>query len=327
MKNVIVLLITVVAMTRVIAQSCLPEGLEIYSQEGIDNFQINYPGCTEIEGYVLIVGNNITNLNGLNVVTTIDGFLQLYSNDSLTNLTDLENLTSLGGLDLYDNAITNLSGLENLNFIVNDIIIMNNHSITNLSGLENVTSIGGGIIIKNNEAFTSLLELANLTSMSGIIEIADNDALTSLSGLDNIDVDSILIMEIHHNNSLSNCDIKSICDYMQIPAGIIEIHSNAPGCNSEAEVEAACLTTVEEIRTEDEITIIPNPAKDKITISSALITKNINLSIFNVNGEKVIELQLTYNETQLDISTLPRGVYFVRVQDENSVEVARLIKQ
>jgi hypothetical protein len=73
--------------------------------------------------------------------------------------------------------------------------------------------------------------------------------------------------------------------------------------------------------------LYPNPSKDKIIISSPAITRNTQFSIFNVNGEKVIEMQLTNTETPLDISALPRGVYFVRVQDEKGVEVAKLIKQ
>jgi photosystem II stability/assembly factor-like uncharacterized protein len=72
--------------------------------------------------------------------------------------------------------------------------------------------------------------------------------------------------------------------------------------------------------------ITPNPAKDKITILSTLIKEDIQLSIFNVSGEKVMERQLTDNETQLDIIALPRGVYFVKVQDEKIVEVVKMIK-
>jgi photosystem II stability/assembly factor-like uncharacterized protein len=73
--------------------------------------------------------------------------------------------------------------------------------------------------------------------------------------------------------------------------------------------------------------IYPNPSKDKITISSPSITKDTKLSIFNVNGEKVIERLLTDNETQLDISTLPRGVYFVKVQNETMVGVGKMVKE
>jgi photosystem II stability/assembly factor-like uncharacterized protein len=73
--------------------------------------------------------------------------------------------------------------------------------------------------------------------------------------------------------------------------------------------------------------IFPNPATDKITISSPAITGNTLLSIFNVSGEKVVERRLTDNETQIDISTLPRGVYFVRLQNEKMVEVGKMVKE
>jgi len=49
------------------SQSCLPDGIEFYSQSEIDNFQTNYPNCTEIEGDVAITGLDIYNLNGLSV--------------------------------------------------------------------------------------------------------------------------------------------------------------------------------------------------------------------------------------------------------------------
>ena len=75
------------------------------------------------------------------------------------------------------------------------------------------------------------------------------------------------------------------------------------------------------------LSIRPNPVKDKITIFSPAITRNTLLSIFNVSGEKVMEKQLTETETQIDISTLQRGVYFVRVQNEKMVEVGKMVKE
>lgn len=57
------------------AQSCLPDGITFSTQEQIDNFQINYPGCTEIEGGVIIEGDGITNLDGLNVINSIGAYL------------------------------------------------------------------------------------------------------------------------------------------------------------------------------------------------------------------------------------------------------------
>jgi hypothetical protein len=94
--------------------------------------------------------------------------------------------------------------------------------------------------------------------------------------------------------------------------------------------QSSCVTvgtnTMDQSKTEN-LTINPNPAKDIITISSPLITENTNLSVCNVSGEKVMERQLTEKEAQLDISALPRGVYFVRVQNEKMVEVEKMVKE
>lgn len=57
------------------AQPCLPNGITFNTQTQIDSFQIIYPNCTEIEGGVVIEGNDITNLDGLNVITSIGEYL------------------------------------------------------------------------------------------------------------------------------------------------------------------------------------------------------------------------------------------------------------
>ena len=77
-------------------QSCLPQGITFSTQASIDNFQTNYPNCTQIEGAVTITGSNINNLNGLNVLTSIGGNLNIGLNPALTSLTGLNNLTYIG---------------------------------------------------------------------------------------------------------------------------------------------------------------------------------------------------------------------------------------
>jgi hypothetical protein len=420
MKKIIVLLIAVVGLTCAKAQPCLPEGITFETQEQIDNFQINYPGCTEIEGFVCIYGfdGEITNLNGLSILTSIGGsliiagckmsnltgldnltfiggYFHIHSNDSLNSFTGLENLITIEGSLMiganvsasYGNPVlTNLSGLTNLTN-VEAIFITNNCALTNLTGLEGITSVGEGILISFNDALTSLsglgslttngegliiggndaltsLEglnnlnsiggslsigfqppglggsagnpslvnlsaLGNLTSIGGYLQIYQNPSLNSLMGLDNIDAGSIEYLSIFYNNLLSNCDVQSICDYLAAPNGTIEIEGNAPGCNSPEEVQAACdsITSVKEIKQRNKISILPNPAKDKITVSSSALKGNFQFSIFNVNGEKVMERQLTDNETQIDIYALPRGVYFVKLQNEKMVEVGKMVKE
>jgi hypothetical protein len=76
MKTQILFLITTLFIQiATISQSCLPEGITFNMQAQIDNFQVNYPNCTIIEGDVLIEGNDITNLDGLDVITAVYGNL------------------------------------------------------------------------------------------------------------------------------------------------------------------------------------------------------------------------------------------------------------
>jgi len=72
--------------------------------------------------------------------------------------------------------------------------------------------------------------------------------------------------------------------------------------------------------------IFPNPSSDKITISPPAFTGISNLSIFNLKGEKVLERQLNETEPQINISALPQGIYFIKLQDEKMVEVGKFIK-
>jgi len=54
MKYIIIAITFTFHLISVYPQSCLPEGIIFETQFQIDSFQINYPGCTEIEGIVKI---------------------------------------------------------------------------------------------------------------------------------------------------------------------------------------------------------------------------------------------------------------------------------
>jgi len=87
--------------------SCLPDGVTFTTQAEIDNFQTNYPGCTEIEGNVTINGDDITNLNGLENLTSIGGDLEIYYNETLVSLAGLENIqaNSIDSLVIINNIV------------------------------------------------------------------------------------------------------------------------------------------------------------------------------------------------------------------------------
>ncbi len=75
MKKILFLIFVLTSCFEMISGQCLPEGITFNSQSEIDSFEVNYPGCAEIEGSVIINGTDITSLNGLNMITSIGGNL------------------------------------------------------------------------------------------------------------------------------------------------------------------------------------------------------------------------------------------------------------
>lgn len=73
--------------------------------------------------------------------------------------------------------------------------------------------------------------------------------------------------------------------------------------------------------------LYPNPSFDEICIETSENQNHSELSIINLDGQQIITRQITEPKTQLDISSLPRVVYFVRVTGERAVQVGKFLKQ
>lgn len=237
---------------------CLPYGVYyLTTQADINSFQTFYPGCTDLHGGITINGDDITNLDGLNVITSVTGYVEIS----------------------YNLNLTSISGLENVTFIGQDLFILGNYNLTTLWGLEN------------------------------------------------IEADSLDNLYIYNNHSLSYCEVQSICDYLGNPNGRIDIEYNAPGCSTQAEVEAACGVGINDIISlKHPFTISPNPSSSQITIETTIYSPKFQISIFNLNGQEVIKQQFTKPMAFLNISELPAGLYFVRVTGECAVGIQKFIK-
>src|SRR5690554_4225504 len=69
----------------------------------------------------------------------------------------------------------------------------------------------------------------------------------------------------------------------------------------------------------------PNPVKDIFMIS---YSKDItNVSVVNMLGQIVIEKSVQATDTQIDMTSLPTGSYFVKVTVEGNVKTVKVIKQ
>ncbi len=76
---------------------------------------------------------------------------------------------------------------------------------------------------------------------------------------------------------------------------------------------------VNEYSMNDDITIYPNPASELIYVS---INGNVKIQVYDMNGKMLIET----NSTQIDISSLDKGIYFVVINNNKNKSVKKLVK-
>ena len=72
--------------------------------------------------------------------------------------------------------------------------------------------------------------------------------------------------------------------------------------------------------------VTPNPAQDKITLTTNL-HQTCQITLHDGYGKNVIQTESNGVETVLDISMLPAGIYFVKMQNEKSVQVVKFLKK
>lgn len=247
-----------------ISAICPPGNVSFYTQAEVDNFIIQFPTCTEINGHLVAQGSSVTDLTPLLNIEQIHGALALYQT-GLTNLSGLESLHTITsphspGLDIQlNNNLQSISQLSNLTSINQGITIGWSPNLTSLQGLEGLTSIPGLVQLSDNgnadmtgfnnittleglhihqSDIITLNGLENLTSITnGDLSIGGNSQLNDIHALDHpISISQNLL--IGDNPNLSQCNALAVCDY--ISSNTATIQTNNYGCNSQAEVQTSC---------------------------------------------------------------------------------------
>jgi len=78
----------------------------------------------------------------------------------------------------------------------------------------------------------------------------------------------------------------------------------------------------------NDYTIIPNPSNGIFTLNFPLnqIQNNIQLTISDIAGDVIKQIQIENNQCQIDISDEANGIYFLRIQSETNSIIKRIIK-
>ena len=156
------------------------------------------------------------------------------------------------------------------------------------------------------------------------MKIIGNWHLQSLSGISGA-IDSLVEVVIQDNPSLSICEVQPVCDFLS-NGGPATITDNAPGCNSVAEVEAACIVSIEETSGGEPVIVFsPNPAVVflQIQIEDSEIW---DISLFDLQGRLMYRQMMPGSQT-IEVGGWPLGLYALRAVSGARAYAGRLLKE
>jgi hypothetical protein len=272
---------------------------------------------------------SLKTISGLNKLKSIESSLTIEGNDSLVEVSGLNELSSIGNYlwVTINPLLRSVTGMVNLSSTGGFLGFQGNPKLFDFSGLRNVASIGGSLFISDTDSLTSICVLKNITKINGHLSLFNNKTLTSLSGLENIDPASIKILFIANNEVLSDCAIKSICNYLKNPNDTIIIKDNAIGCESKEELKFVCDTLSIAIVPDCEgIDLYPNPVFDKLTVEIKKILSEGKVSIVDLSGKLLYSSMIQGLKTEIDLRILSCGIYFIRINDWRSIRILKFIK-
>jgi surface protein len=147
--------------------------------------------------------------------------------------------------------------------------------------------------------------------------------------IDSWDMSNVTEMDEMFRNATSfNQDISSWC-VEDIPAEPTLFSDNSPLQNIFIPIwGATCTLSVFENSLED-IKIYPNPVQNQLflTWSSYMISDQLELGIYDISGKLVFNETYVQNPSQIDVSQLANGIYFLKVSSRNQTTVKRIIKK
>jgi len=79
---------------------------------------------------------------------------------------------------------------------------------------------------------------------------------------------------------------------------------------------------------ESTISIYPNPANEIINVNSNFAVDEYSIEIIDITGRSISQIPYSANNSnlQIDISTLTKGLYFIKLNNGNSIYTARFSK-
>ncbi len=75
------------------------------------------------------------------------------------------------------------------------------------------------------------------------------------------------------------------------------------------------------------LNIYPNPVTEQLTLEITSFTEDCLLTVLDINGKELIRQQINESTSQINMSKLASGLYFVKLVSGKAVEVRKIVKE
>jgi len=90
--------------------------------------------------------------------------------------------------------------------------------------------------------------------------------------------------------------------------------------------ESVYQTNIDTKRSLNEMSIFPNPASNLLTIEIKQINLPGTITIFDLNGQELIKQPIKSSPKEIDIQTLPIGIFLLKIDSDKLFEVRKIVK-
>ncbi|HNW88617.1 MAG TPA: thiol protease/hemagglutinin PrtT [Bacteroidales bacterium] len=222
-----------------------------------------------------------------------------------------------GASDSYSLNVTCTSPALNCSGAIN-LTCGQNYNGSTVSSNSNVSSYSGSAW---DESGPEKVHKLTISSSKNLI--------ATLSNLGGVDLDVFILSACNALACQTSGD--NSATFNNAPAGtyyfVVDGYNGASGsytlnvtCQSDG-------TGIDDLTNDKSIQIYPNPAERMITIENSNFQENQTLTIFNIQGQLLMQQPLLQPKTEIDISFLKKGVYFIKVSNEADVLIKKFIKE
>jgi len=261
----------------------------------------------------LIVEGVDTNMDGeiqVSEAEAVTGMLDvsIFFADPIYDLTGIEAFVNITGLNVTGNQLTTLdlsnnTALLELECIENNLTYLNVENCPNLEILQAYLNQLTDVNLTSNVQLKDVrLNKNNLVNLD--IRNNNNTNVTNFNSRDNPNLTCIFVDDTEYSENSSNWYKDSTSTYVE----------------TEAECDAIGMSNL----SLQNIHFFPNPVKDMLYIEIPYHFRDIEIIIADIKGNNILQSTIT----QLDISSLQSGLYFVILKDLQTKETLtkKLIK-